>query len=118
MATSLPFKAKSLAAAFTQSNQAFTLSLLRELPSENNVFYSPFIIANALAMVHLGAKSDTLKEMTQALHFDKMGADVHSVFGSYLDSLANKTGDCTLQMQIKFIKACTLTPKNHFSKIV
>jgi serpin B len=113
-ATSSPFNDKDLATAFTQSNQGFTLDLLRQLPSESNVFYSPFSTTSALAMVHLGAKSDTLKEMTRALHFDKMGANVHSAFGSYLDFLANETGNSTLKTANKIYQSMMFKPEELF----
>lgn len=114
MATSHPFENRDVAAAFTKANKAFMLSLLKQLPSESNIFYSPFSISTALAMVHLGAKSETLEEMNRALHFEKMGIDVHSAFGSYLEFLSKETGDCTLKTANKIYQSMRFKPEESF----
>ncbi|XP_052678571.1 serpin B3-like [Crassostrea angulata] len=114
MATSQPFKNKETATAFGDANKAFMLSLLKELPQASNVFYSPFSISTALAMVHLGARTDTLKEMDQVLHFDKMGKETHSAFGGYLEYLSKKTGDITLKTANKIYQSMRFKPEETF----
>nr|XP_034304750.1 serpin B6-like [Crassostrea gigas] len=116
MATGQPFRNKETATAFGDANKAFMLSLLKQLPQASNVFYSPFSISTALAMVHLGARTHTLKEMDQVLHFDKMGKDTHSAFGGYLEYLSKETGDMTLKTANKIYQSMKLKPQETFIK--
>uniref|UniRef100_UPI00398EE357 leukocyte elastase inhibitor-like n=1 Tax=Pristiophorus japonicus TaxID=55135 RepID=UPI00398EE357 len=66
----------------SKANCHFTLDLFRKLVEKNqagNIFFSPFSISSALAMVYLGAKNNTASQMAKALHFDQVG-DLHSGF--------------------------------------
>ncbi|XP_067851831.1 uncharacterized protein [Heptranchias perlo] len=66
----------------SKANCHFTLDLFRKLSETNqagNIFFSPFSISNALAMVYLGSKNNTASQMAKALHFDQVG-DLHSGF--------------------------------------
>ncbi|XP_062588537.1 serpin B6-like [Saccostrea cucullata] len=110
------FPTKELSASFSRANKRFMLSLLKQLPSESNIFYSPFSISTALAMAHLGARIETLKEMTQALHFEEMDKDVHAAFGSYLDFLTKETGDCTLKTANRIYQSMRFKPEKSFLK--
>lgn len=50
------------------STNRFTLDLykkLNETSKGQNIFFSPWSIATALAMVHLGAKGDTATQMAE-----------------------------------------------------
>ncbi|XP_062584800.1 leukocyte elastase inhibitor-like [Saccostrea cucullata] len=114
MATVLPFSNKEMSAAFSRANKRFMLSLLKQLPSESNIFYSPFSISTALAMVHMGARTETLKEMTEALHFEEMDKDVHTAFGSYLDFLSKETVDCTLKTANRIYQSMRFKPEESF----
>ncbi|TRZ17900.1 hypothetical protein HGM15179_009229 [Zosterops borbonicus] len=56
------------------STNRFTLDLykkLNETSKGQNIFFSPWSIATALAMVHLGAKGDTATQMAEVLHFNQ-----------------------------------------------
>ncbi|XP_072880319.1 leukocyte elastase inhibitor-like isoform X2 [Hemitrygon akajei] len=66
----------------SKANYHFTLDLFRELIKGNqvgNIFFSPFSISTALAMVYLGAKNNSASQMAKTLHFDDVG-DLHSAF--------------------------------------
>ncbi|XP_060705910.1 leukocyte elastase inhibitor A-like [Hemiscyllium ocellatum] len=66
----------------SKANCLFTLDLFRKLIESNqdgNIFFSPFSISAALAMVHLGAKNNTASQMAKTLHFDQV-QNVHSRF--------------------------------------
>ncbi|XP_043575339.1 leukocyte elastase inhibitor A-like isoform X2 [Chiloscyllium plagiosum] len=66
----------------SKANCLFTLDLFRKLIESNqdgNIFFSPFSISVALAMVHLGAKNNTASQMAKTLHFDQV-QNVHSRF--------------------------------------
>ncbi|XP_027655045.2 uncharacterized protein LOC130145939 [Falco biarmicus] len=55
------------------STNSFTLDLYRKLNETSkgqNIFFSPWSIATALAMVYLGAKGDTATQMAEVLHFN------------------------------------------------
>ena len=116
MASNQPFQNKETAAAFSEANRVFTLKLLKQLPPESNVFYSPFSISTALAMVHLGAKADTLKEMDHVLHFSKLGKNVHAAFGSYLEFLSKETGDLSLKTANRIYQSIRFPPDESFLK--
>lgn len=50
--------------SLSDANMKFTLDLFQQLrKSEDNVFYSPFSISVALAMVSLGARGSTAEEI-------------------------------------------------------
>ncbi|KFZ65140.1 Heterochromatin-associated protein MENT [Podiceps cristatus] len=55
------------------STNSFTLDLyknLNETSKGQNIFFSSWSIATALAMVYLGAKGDTAAQMAEVLHFN------------------------------------------------
>ncbi|XP_038652708.1 leukocyte elastase inhibitor-like [Scyliorhinus canicula] len=77
----------------SKANCRFTLDLFRKLIEKNeagNIFFSPFSISTALAMVYLGAGNNTASEMAKALHFDQVG-DVNSGFEKMLRAI-NRAG--------------------------
>lgn len=52
----------------SKANITFSLALLKKLRDDGktaNVFYSPFSVSSALAMVMLGAKGNTAKQMSE-----------------------------------------------------
>ncbi|XP_072417089.1 leukocyte elastase inhibitor A-like [Chiloscyllium punctatum] len=66
----------------SKANCLFTLDLFRKLIESNqdgNIFFSPFSISVALAVVYLGAKNNTASQMAKTLHFDQV-QNVHSGF--------------------------------------
>ncbi|XP_060100256.1 serpin B3-like [Heteronotia binoei] len=61
--------------SLTEANTRFCVDLFNVLAKENpkkNVFCSPMSISAALAMVYLGARGDSAKQMERALCFDKI----------------------------------------------
>ena len=73
------------------SNTDFAFSLYRKLVLKNpdeNVVFSPFSISAALALLSLGAKSNTLKEILEGLKFNLTETpepDIHQGFRYLLD---------------------------------
>ncbi|KAM6376243.1 heterochromatin-associated protein MENT-like [Alca torda] len=60
------------------SMNSFTLDLykkLNETSKGQNIFFSPWSIATALAMVYLGAKGDTATQMAEVLHFNQTAGE-------------------------------------------
>ncbi|XP_031163591.1 leukocyte elastase inhibitor-like isoform X1 [Sander lucioperca] len=55
-----------------KANTTFSLALFKKLSDDNktgNIFYSPFSISSALAMVMLGARGNTATQMSEVLCF-------------------------------------------------
>ncbi|XP_071764340.2 leukocyte elastase inhibitor-like isoform X5 [Centroberyx gerrardi] len=88
MATSTPL---------TEANTSFSLALFKKLSEDDktgNVFYSPFSISSALAMVLLGARGNTATQMSevffgcpQSLNVQKVQEDVHVGFNKLMSEL-------------------------------
>ncbi|XP_074002307.1 heterochromatin-associated protein MENT-like isoform X3 [Numenius arquata] len=63
------------------STNSFTVDLykkLNETSKGQNIFFSPWSIATALAMVYLGAKGDTATQMAEVLHFNQTAGEEDS----------------------------------------
>ncbi|CAI5673788.1 unnamed protein product [Oreochromis niloticus] len=81
------------ATPLSKANSAFSLSLLKELSNKDktgNIFFSPFSISSALAMVMLGASGNTATQMSECLKTKDCQDDVHSSFAQLL-SVLNKS---------------------------
>ncbi|XP_071398831.1 leukocyte elastase inhibitor-like isoform X3 [Centroberyx affinis] len=81
MATSTPL---------TEANTSFSLALFKKLSENNktgNVFYSPFSISSALAMVLLGARGNTASQMSECLNVQKDQEHVHVGFSKLMSEL-------------------------------
>ncbi|GHS86101.1 serpin [Synergistales bacterium] len=70
----------------------FAFDLYRQIASEakGNIFFSPFSVSSALAMVYAGAANDTAREMAETLHFD---AKIHDSMKSLTERFASISGD-------------------------
>lgn len=91
---------------FAKATTQFTLELYRQLrDSEDNIFYSPISIMTALAMLQLGAKGNTEKQIEKVIQFHETtkktrekSADchdeesVHEQFQKFMTHL-NKSND-------------------------
>ncbi|XP_024135885.1 leukocyte elastase inhibitor isoform X2 [Oryzias melastigma] len=110
----------------SKANTSFSLDLFKKLSDKDktaNVFYSPFSISSALAMVMLGARGNTASQMNESLKLLDSKDDVHASFGhllsqlnkpnaSYALSVANRLfGEQTYQ----FIEDFLGNTKKHYS---
>ena len=69
--------------AVIQGNNEFALELYAKLrTSEGNLFFSPYSISTALAMVFAGARTDTEKQIAETLHFTLPQKHLHLAFQS------------------------------------
>jgi len=69
----------ALARSVALGNTRFALDLYRELRSaQGNLFFSPYSISTALALVYAGAGGNTREEMARALHFTSAADDLHT----------------------------------------
>uniref|UniRef100_M3ZII4 Leukocyte elastase inhibitor n=1 Tax=Xiphophorus maculatus TaxID=8083 RepID=M3ZII4_XIPMA len=75
----------------SKPNTTFSLALLRKLSEDKktaNIFFSPFSISSALAMVMLGARGDTATQISEMmLHVDQDTDDVHTLFAKLLSEI-------------------------------
>ncbi len=63
-------KEKTSEQVVVEGNNEFALALFAELRAkEKNLFFSPYSISTALALVYAGAKGQTETQMAKALHF-------------------------------------------------
>jgi serpin B len=69
--------------ALVEGNNAFAFDLYQSLKkSGDNLFYSPYSISEALAMVYAGAHGETAEEMVDTLHFALKDSRLHRAFKS------------------------------------
>ncbi|XP_070783960.1 leukocyte elastase inhibitor-like isoform X2 [Enoplosus armatus] len=103
----------------SKANTTFSLALLKNLGDNDktaNLFYSPFSISSALAMVMLGARGNTATQMSEVLSFTEaekpqhagaqqmqMQQQIHSKLPLYLLK-ALKTQDCQDDVHVGFAK--------------
>uniref|UniRef100_A0A8D2B022 Serpin domain-containing protein n=1 Tax=Sciurus vulgaris TaxID=55149 RepID=A0A8D2B022_SCIVU len=83
--------------SLSAANAKFTLDLLPHLgEAAGNVFYSPVSITSALAMLYLGAKGNTARQIEKVGNLDKCkslkSGNVHQQFQKFLTEL-NKPSD-------------------------
>lgn len=76
-----------------EENNAFAFDLYQLLRQDNNnVFFSPYSISQALAMTYAGARSDTEKQISDTLHFIMSQERLHPAFNG-LDIELSKRGE-------------------------
>ncbi|MCK4303355.1 MAG: serpin family protein [Candidatus Eisenbacteria sp.] len=84
-----------------EGNNEFALKLYDELSSQNgNMFFSPFSISTALAMIWAGARTQTEEEIAQVLHFPFDQEQLHPIFGALQQSLDTGIGYDLYQLKI------------------
>ncbi|XP_032407994.1 leukocyte elastase inhibitor A-like isoform X2 [Xiphophorus hellerii] len=74
----------------SEPNPTFSLALLRKLSEDKktaNIFFSPFSISSALAMVMLGARGDTATQISECLKIQDCQDDVHTLFAKLLSEI-------------------------------
>ncbi|KAM9337509.1 leukocyte elastase inhibitor-like [Symphorus nematophorus] len=76
--------------SLSKANTTFSLALFKKLSDNDktaNVFYSPFSISSALAMVMLGTSGNTYTQMSECLKTKDIQDDVHVSFAQLLSEL-------------------------------
>jgi serpin B len=83
--------------ALTKENSTFAIALYQKLSSqEGNLFFSPYSISIAVAMLYAGARGETAKEMAKTLHFSLPPEQLHSAFAALQLGLLPKEKDFQL----------------------
>ena len=90
----LPDEIRPDAATVVQGNNAFAFEMYKSLRSDEkgNLFFSPFSISTAFAMVYAGARGETGNEIARVFHFSTDQGRLHPVFHALLKSLDTGTG--------------------------
>ncbi|XP_059573153.1 serpin B4-like [Alligator mississippiensis] len=102
-------------ASLSEANAKFCFDFFKELQKSKrneNIFFSPLSISSAMAMVLLGARGNTAKQMEKALHFDEVSS---SSGGStkHGSSECEETGEVHSQFQA--LLSAINRPSTHFS---
>ena len=88
----LPAEYQAEADELVAGNNAFALDLYGELRGEKgNLFFSPFSISTAFAMLHAGARTQTEAEMAQVFRFPLAQDRLHLLYRELLASLDRGT---------------------------
>ncbi|XP_035855266.1 leukocyte elastase inhibitor-like [Sander lucioperca] len=85
----------------SKANTTFSLALLKKFGDDDktaNIFYSPFSISSALAMVMLGARGNTATQMSECLKTKDCQDDVHVSFDQLLSELNKADAPYTLSV--------------------
>ena len=78
-------------AQLTSDNLVFTIDLYHQLASQpGNLFYSPYSISQALAMVYAGARGQTEQQMAEGMHFSLPQERLHPAFNALDQELASR----------------------------
>lgn len=85
----------------SKANNEFSSDLYKEIGKANsgkNIFFSPFSISTAFAMVSLGANGTTKEQMKDVLHLNELGSDneMKEAYKQLLMSFENQTNDYVL----------------------
>ncbi|XP_060949806.1 leukocyte elastase inhibitor-like [Limanda limanda] len=76
--------------ALSKANTSFCLDLFKQLSDKDkaaNVFFSPFSISSAMAMVMLGARGNTHTQMSEIVKIEICLDDIHAEFSELLKTL-------------------------------
>ncbi len=80
-------------------NTDFAFDLYGKLAEdEGNVFFSPYSISAALAMMYAGARGETEKQMAEVLGFTIPQEPTHAAFNKLDAALRETKGDATLEI--------------------
>eukprot|EP00112_Aurelia_sp_Birch-Aquarium-sp1_P025910 Seg888.19 transcript_id=Seg888.19/GoldUCD/mRNA.D3Y31 product="Serpin B6" protein_id=Seg888.19/GoldUCD/D3Y31 len=75
----------------------FAFNFMKLSPGDGSFFYSPYSIANALAMVYAGVKGPAKEEIATAFGWDSNNTvDLHKTFGNLVSKLTAHDGYATL----------------------
>ena len=88
---SAPTAATADLGQLVRGNNAFAFDLYRALSDgEDNLFFSPFSISQALAMTSAGARGETLRQMEATLHYRLPQSELHPAFNALDRTLASR----------------------------
>ncbi|MFC2165629.1 serpin family protein, partial [Acidobacteriota bacterium] len=84
----ISFAQKSDVESVVSGNSDFAVDIYQKIRQESgNIFFSPYSISTAFAMTYVGARSETEKQMAQALHFPIAQEQLHPAFSELQSKL-------------------------------
>uniref|UniRef100_A0A665WS78 Leukocyte elastase inhibitor n=1 Tax=Echeneis naucrates TaxID=173247 RepID=A0A665WS78_ECHNA len=109
-----------------KANTTFSLALLSKLSDNDktaNVFFSPFSISSALAMVMLGARGNTATQMSECLKTSDSQDDIHTAFAQLLNELNKDSAPYALsvanrlygEQSYKFVEEFLGSTRKHYN---
>ena len=87
------------------ANNDFAMALygrIRNNSVGSNIFFSPFSVSSALAMVYAGADGNTKTEMGKVLKLDSVAGSVHAGFNQLFEAFNDPTNNYTLNVANAF----------------
>lgn len=90
-------------AKLVAANNDFAIQLLKVLPSrpDENVFFSPYSLSAALGMTYVGARGETLQQLSEVLGYKAAGladADVQDAFANQNNRLQSQGSQAGLEV--------------------
>ena len=83
------------------SSNEFAVDLYAKVEgAEENLFFSPYSLSSALAMVYAGARGETAEEMARTLNFPYRGDIIHASFGIVERSMSEAAAKGDFQLSI------------------
>ncbi|HNX66982.1 MAG TPA: serpin family protein [Bacteroidales bacterium] len=98
---------------FTEANNRFAFELFSNVVSGyqgNNVFVSPYSISSALAMTYAGARNETEKQMSAAMHFDLGKIKTQQGFSDLTNAITKASDSLTISIANAVWSRITLNP--------
>ena len=85
------------------ANNDFAMDLYAKIKNDpnqagKNIFFSPFSVSSALAMLYAGARGNTKKQMGTVLKLDSVKGDIHDGFHQLFVAFNDPTNNYTLQV--------------------
>ena len=80
--------------ALIEGNNAFALEVYRReaTPGRGNLFFSPFSISSAMAMVDVGARSETATEIEKTMHWGVSGERLSNAWSTVQKEVRGSRG--------------------------
>ncbi len=87
--------------AVAQGANGFALSLYSQISKDQgNLLFSPFSLSSALVMTYAGARGETARQMSNAMHFDLPPSRLHPAFQRMLEGLVSKPDEQAVKLLI------------------
>ncbi len=87
--------------ATTNGNNTFAFELFKKLYSnDKNVFFCPYSIRSALAMIYVGAENETKNQISKVLHFALNNTTTAQEFLDFNKKIKTLNMDTTLKISI------------------
>ena len=92
--------AEEIILAMKSSSFAFEIFKLLGTMSEGNIFFSPYSISSAFAMIYAGASGRTEQEIGETLRYKMIQEHLHRTFSELEESLEKRANTGMNELQI------------------